>query len=151
MSWNSKKRALLERFSPVDGNPWRTPETVRDIDSADTEEIEDLLLGKRVAKADDEHLILDDGTTLRLIGNVGCGGCTSGWYELAHLGEVDNVITRVEFPTKRDSDLVDGEWVPGYYTIFVFAGDAWINLATFEGDDGSGYYGTGYEIRVRKP
>jgi len=26
-----------------------------------------------------------------------------------------------------------------------------INLATFEGDDGNGYYGSGYDIRIKKP
>lgn len=37
------------------------------------------------------------------------------------------------------------------YKIFVFADNQQINLATFEGTDGNGYYGTGYCIEVFDP
>lgn len=36
----------------------------------------------------------------------------------------------------------------GAYQIFVFADNRPINLATFEGDDGNGYYGTGFWVEV---
>jgi hypothetical protein len=108
--------------------------------------IKDLLIGRRVAKVADNQIQLDDGRVLEFSGNEGCGGCSSGWYELAALNDVDNVITSVEF---EDAPADDGDDHDGTYKIFVFADNKRINLATFEGSDGNGYYGTGYSIRVK--
>ena len=61
---------------------------------------------------------------------------------------MDNIITNVEFYNDPASDYTGGD---GNYSIFVFADNKKINLATFEGSDGNGYYGTGYYVTVRKP
>lgn len=95
-------------------------------------------------------VLLDDGSELELIPNNGCGGCGSGWYaleKLAKSGELpDNIITKVT--------IVDKDYEKGYerrtrYKLFVFADNQKVNLATFDGSDGNGYYGTGFDIEVR--
>lgn len=113
-------------------------------DEVDT--IRNLLIGKTVRKVADDRLVLSDGTVLQLVGNVGCCGCGSGDYDLTELNGVDNIITAVEF-----DDCPGGDGSEGHYRIFVFADAQRVNLATFEGSDGNGYYGTGYHIRVRAP
>jgi hypothetical protein len=108
------------------------------------EAIEDLLLGHTVAVVDDKTLTLDNGTQLTLVGNMGCGGCPMGAYDLTALNGADNVITRVSFFENPDD-------VNGLYQIFVYMAHDMINLASFEGCDGNGYYGTGYTIHVSRP
>lgn len=115
----------------------------------DKQRITDLLMGRKVTKVADDQLRLDDGTTLTLHGNEGGCACSAGDYDLTELNGTDNVITRVEFEDNPDSDW-DSQ-ANGYYKIFVYAGHDRINLATFEGSDGNGYYGTGYEIHVSQP
>ena len=61
---------------------------------------------------------------------------------------MDNIITNVVFHNDPACDYGDGE---GVYSIFVYAENKKINLVTFEGSDGNGYYGTGYYVTVRKP
>lgn len=116
----------------------------------DKDEIAGLLLGQRVEKVSEDRLVLANGTELTFVGNDGGCSCGAGDYQLTTLNGVDNVITSVEFednPTD-DSGHEDEE---GWYKIFVFAGHERINLATFEGSDGNGWYGTGYQIHVRQP
>ncbi len=114
------------------------------------DEIRNLLIGRKVTKVSEDTLQLDDGRLLRFAGNDGCGGCPSGYYELKELNDTDNVITAVDFENEPDGDDYDGE-AEGVYRIFVFADNKQINLATFEGSDGNGYYGTGYSIEILPP
>ncbi|MCW2768513.1 MAG: hypothetical protein JWO11_4472 [Nocardioides sp.] len=112
----------------------------------DKQGITELLMGRKVVKVTDDTLQLDNGTVLTLRGNEGGCACSAGDYELTELNGVDNIITNVEF---EDSPAGDDETGEGFYRIFVFADNQRINLATFEGSDGNGYYGTGYAIEVR--
>lgn len=119
-------------------------------DETQKQEITDLLVGHTVTKVADNTLRLDDGTVLELEGHDGECSCSAGCYDLVELNGVDNFITRVEFEDEPSGDdYVDGGDGMGHYKIFVFAENRRINLATFKGTDGNGYYGTGYEIRVR--
>lgn len=117
--------------------------------------LRDLLVGKSVVSATigsvgsygevEGRLTLSDGTVLAVGGNAGCGGCSSGWYDLTELNTVDNIITNVQVikpPTDSYEDF------SGAYRVFVFADNEAINLATFEGDDRNGYYGTGFWVEV---
>ena len=110
--------------------------------------IERLLVGRKIAKASVDTLELDDGRRLRFVGNDGGCACSAGCYDLTELNDVDNIITAVEFLDDPDGDDMDGG---GTYKIFVFADNRRVNLATFEGTDGNGYYGTGYSIEVTAP
>jgi hypothetical protein len=119
------------------------------------DEIESLFLGHSVQKVADDHLMLDDGRLLRVVPNDGGCSCGAGDYDLTVLNRVDNVITKVEFdykPTGAEYGEERGAslFSEGYYRIFVFAGDEKINLLQVDGDDGNGYYGSGFSLLVRK-
>lgn len=94
-------------------------------------------------------LVLDDGTELFIIPNIGGCSCSAGDYDLTSLERVDNIITRVDFEidNSETDEYGEGEQT---YQIFVLAGHEQINLLSVHGDDGNGYYGTGYELVVRK-
>lgn len=113
-------------------------------DQEDAVALTELLLGHTVTKVDEDRLLLDDETELTLVGNMGCGGCHDGEYDLVQLNGVDNIITKVEL-------LNDPAESEGVYEIFVYADNEKINLARFEGGDGNEYYGTGYSITVTRP
>ena len=109
------------------------------------DEIKNLLIGHTITKVDGETLMLDDGTKLTLMGNWGCGGCTSGNYDLTELNGCPNMIMNVEF----DEETITDSYEPDVaYRIFVYAENQKIKLAEFEGTDGNGYYGSGYWIEV---
>lgn len=115
----------------------------------DTADIESLLVGRRVVAVEppphiDEWaenrnavLTLDDGTTVTVHPNEGCGGCTEGRYSITNLAAVDNVITSVRAVEETDAR----------FQIFVVADATEINLLTVEGHD-NGYYGVGYTLTV---
>lgn len=121
----------------------------RRIDHDEVDALRELLVGRRVTAVDEQCglLTLDDGTVLELLGNEGCGGCTNGGYELHELNGVDNVITAVEVADERD----DSRYGVSEWKIFVYAEHEKINLATFRGDDGNEYYGTGFSVHIRRP
>lgn len=110
----------------------------------------DLLFGRSVERVQGDSLILDDGTMLTIIPNEGCGGCPSGHYELDALNECPNMITNVKIDV--DDDYKNPHWgSPNTtYTLFVVAEDNWQPLAVVSGNDGNGYYGTGFEIQVTR-
>lgn len=152
-------------FAPIEGtsSDWHRnrEDGVTVLDEDDHAEITDLLIGRKVEKVDGEHIRLDDGTVIKAIGHDGGCACTAGCYDLAVLNGVDNVITNVEYdyrPAGDDEnpeksghpDDPEDDW-DGYYRIFVYADNQQINLMQFNGSDGNGYYGTGFEILVRKP
>lgn len=91
---------------------------------------------------------LDDGRVLKLSGNDGGCSCGAGDYELTRLNAMPvNGIMDVQIDV--DDSQVD-EWGEGHqtYRLFVLAQDNRIELATFEGNDGNGYYGTGFWFTV---
>ena len=111
--------------------------------------IRKLLLGRKVGVISDDHMKLDDGTVILIDPNEGCGGCSSGGYYLSDLNSCDNIITAVDFETsERKNEHGEEETV---YRVFVVAEDKRINLYAVAGDDGNGYYGTGYVLYVRYP
>lgn len=110
------------------------------------EEIKTLLIGHRV-RVEGNNLILDNGKCLEVKPNEGCGGCSAGWYGIDYLNECDNAITDVKF-VREDLDEYDEQHC---YKIFVFADNKMINLLSVSGDDGNGYYGTGYSFWVSIP
>lgn len=125
-----------------------------EFDQNDAEEIAQLLVGRRVEKVSENTLLLDDGTLLEVQGNEGGCACSAGDYDLTELNSVDNAIMSVSIEDryKSDEERDEDDWYGGaqIYTIFVYAENEKIKLAEFEGDDGNGYYGTGFQITVKK-
>lgn len=114
------------------------------------EKIKELLMYRKIVKVDEDTLYLDNGVELQVLPNEGCGGCSNGWYGIEELNGCDNAITDVEFECDRINP--DDKWSEEYsYKIFVFAEDTKIKIVQVDGDDGNGYYGTGYSIRVKLP
>lgn len=152
-------------FEPIKGTAsawYNDRETgVRTLNEENRAEIEALLIGRKVTKADADHLLLDDGTIIKAIGHDGGCACSAGCYDLSVLNGVDNVISRVDFdyhpagdydPAERTGHADDPEdkWT-GFYRVFVYAENQQINLMQFDGTDGNGYYGTGFGLLVRDP
>jgi hypothetical protein len=134
---------------------------VKTLNHENRDEITALLMGRRIVKADAEHLVLDNGTVIKAIGHDGGCACSAGCYDLSVLNGVDNVITRVEFDYQPTGDFEEERPAPshpddptdgwtGFYRVFVFADNQQINLMQFNGSDGNGYYGTGFELLVRE-
>jgi hypothetical protein len=111
------------------------------------DKIKNLFIGRKVVKAEGSELTLDDGTVLQVIPNDGGCSCGAGDYYLDNLNKFDNVITDVEIKAVPYSD---SEWESGYtYQLFVYSGGISTSVADIKGDDGNGYYGTGFEIYVK--
>lgn len=129
----------------------------RSIYHSDKEALVELFVGKSVVSVemggqwDPGKLVLSDGTKLEIVGNDGCGGCSAGHYWLTELNECENIITNVEVVFEDynpDSNYYSDP--EGTYHLFVYAGHQKINLASIEGSDGNGWYGTGFWIEVKK-
>lgn len=154
-------QAELNKFEPINGWSYYNHEDgVQALYHENEKEIADLLMGHTVTKVDGEHLLLDNGTVIKALGHDGGCSCSAGCYDLTILNGVDNIITRVEFDYQPAADGnypqrgahpddPDDEWT-GWYRIFVYADNQQINLMQVEGSDGNGYYGTGYELLVRR-
>ena len=109
------------------------------------ETIKELLVGHSVKKVKDNVLELDNGTQLKFEGNTGCC-CGAGCYDITELNDCENIITDVEFT----DGVNDDKWGEEHcYKIFVYAENKQIKLLQCDGDDGNGYYGTGYHIDVK--
>lgn len=139
---------------------------IKHFNQEDGDAIAELLVGRRIVEADmdgeypeyerayswdrpEGRLVLDDGTVLYLTGNDGGCACSAGCYPLKHVAATENIITSARLHCSPDEDYrQEGE---GVYRIFVFAGAEEINVASFEGSDGNGYYGTGFALTVVPP
>lgn len=126
---------------------------IKRLEEYDEKEIKKLLIGRKVKVVGDNGqlatLELDNGLILEVLANEGCGGCSSGWYSIWNLNNVDNAITNVEFECDN-LDPKKNDWNDTSYKIFVFCEDTRINLLDVTGSDGNGCYGTGYSITVKQ-
>lgn len=129
-------KLIEERYS------WKADDGLKGISFDDHAAIKELLLGRKVAKVADDHVQLDNGVVVKIVPNDGGCMCGAGDYMLSDLNEVDNIITAVEC-------AVDQDGYSTIYSVFVVAEDKKLKLWSVEGDDGNGYYGTGYELLVR--
>ena len=121
----------------------------------DTDDLRAALFGRSVVSVqtdEDDYnpegrVLLDDGTELILQGNEGGCSCGGGDYALTRLNDMPiNGITNVEVDVEKI-----GSGTRLTYRIFVLAQDERFELATFDGDDGSGYYGSGFWFTVKEP
>jgi hypothetical protein len=96
------------------------------------------------------RLTLDDGTEVYVAGNDGGCSCGAGDYQLTRVATVDNIITAVAVIDKSTGDFNYDSARPenGSYALYVITAAEELNVAEFEGDDGNGYYGSGFHIGV---
>ena len=93
-------------------------------------------------------LSLDDGTIVLVAPNQGGCACSAGDYGLTSLATCDNIITSVNVVALDGHD----DWgTDRSYRIYVVADATEINVVQIDGDDGNGYYGTGYDLIVTVP
>lgn len=110
------------------------------------DKIKNLLLYRRIVETKGDTLVLDNGTELEVVGNVGCGGCCSGNYDVTEINTHFNAITNVEFECE---DSEDDYAIYSSYRIYVLSADERTKVVQVDGTDGNGYYGSGYSIVVR--
>lgn len=105
-----------------------------------------LLRGRYVTSINDGIITLDDGTELYIHGNEGCGGCESGWYWLENVYKQGSQRARIMSAYVAYGE--DDEDAPSVYTLFVMVdgNPTQLPLATVRGDNGNGYYGTGFTL-----
>lgn len=94
------------------------------------------------------RLTLDNGTVIYVCGHDGGCACSAGCYDVSSLATVDNAITSVKPVNKPGDDSNYDQSDTGYYAIFVMADNEQINVVRWDGSDGNGYYGTGYQLIV---
>lgn len=114
----------------------------------ETDAIKSLFVGKRIVKAEGHELTLSDGMILQIIPNEGGCSCGAGDYWLDNINKFDSVITNVEV---KDFGGESGDWGDDAHTyqLFVYSGGISTSVADIKGDDGNGYYGTGFDIYVK--
>jgi hypothetical protein len=115
----------------------------------DSDDLSPVLAGRYVTKVDGDTLTLDDGTVLAFEGNVGCC-CGSGDYWLTELFQRGTPNARIMSAEVETTQLGDDEYDDTRYTLFVIVDDERLPLAEFEGNDGNGYYGSGFNITVTR-
>lgn len=111
----------------------------------DEDDLKAAFIGKSIAKVNDYTLELSDGRRVALVGNADC----CAYYDLTELAGCPNVVTNVEVYADPAGDCWPGG--EGVYRLFVYADNQKINLATFEGTDANGYYGTGFWLEIELP
>lgn len=116
----------------------------------DDDDLSPILAGRYVVEAGDDAITLDDGTVLEFEGNEGCT-CGSGTYDLTELFQRGTPTARIMSAdvTTRLTDE-DDEYSDAIYTLFVIVDDERLPLAEFEGNDGNGYYGSGFHVTVTR-
>ena len=94
-------------------------------------------------------ITLDNGTTLELIGSWGCS-CGNGVTYIKHVFQRGGRNARI-MNTRVEATQNDERYYETDYTIFVMidGNPSQLPLATMQGYDENGYYGTGFTIYVR--
>ena len=103
--------------------------------------ISSLLVGRRVVEVDvsEGTLSLDNGVKISVEGISAC----CAFYDVTSLNTVNNIITAAWVEVDPHPEAEEKT-----FRIFVFADNEKINLATLDGSDGTGYYGTGFSLVV---
>lgn len=117
----------------------------------DNDDLTPVLAGRYVTKVDGDTLTLDNGLMLEFEGNEGCSWCGSGTYGLTELFQRGTPTARIMSAdvTTRLTDE-DDEYSDVIYTLFVIVDDERLPLAEFEGNDGNGYYGSGFQVTATR-
>lgn len=113
-----------------------------------------LLVGRRIVEVKDEGydnsgLVLDNGTTIYVAPNKGCGGCTAGQWWIERIDKADSAITDVRWDEQTfNYDECYDEDCDTRVKIFVYT-ESEIEakeILTLEGYEDNGFYGEGFEL-----
>ncbi len=116
--------------------------------------LKELLVGRRIVEVKDEGydnsgLVLDNGVTLYVVPNEGCGGCTAGLWWIERIDKADSAITDVRWEEKTfNYDENHEEECDIRVKIFVYT-ESDIEakeILTLEGYEDNGFYGEGFEL-----
>lgn len=115
-----------------------------------TDLLKELLVGRRIVEVKDEGydnsgLVLDNGVTLYVVPNEGCGGCTAGRRWIERIDKADSAITDVRWDEKTFNYEEDCDT---RVKIFVYT-ESDIEakeILTLEGYEDNGFYGEGFEL-----
>lgn len=116
--------------------------------------LKELLVGRRIVEVKDEGfdtsgLVLDNGTTIYVVPNEGCGGCTAGRWWIERIDKADSAITDVRWDEKTfNYDERYNEECDNRVKIFVYT-ESDIEakeILTLEGYEDNGFYGEGFEL-----
>jgi hypothetical protein len=122
------------------------PKTYHDID-----DFTPILAGRYVTSIVDDTMILDDGTRLEFEGNYGCC-CGSGDYDITSMFQRGTPTARIMSAEVEAYDVDPySEYSDTVYTLFVIVEDERLPLVECQGNDGNGYYGSGFTVTVTVP
>lgn len=114
----------------------------------------ELLVGRRIVAVKDEGadtsgLVLDNGTTIYVVPNEGCGGCPAGRWWIERIDKADSAITDVRWDEESfNYDESYDEECDTRVKIFVYT-ESDIEakeILTLEGYEDNGFYGEGFEL-----
>lgn len=108
------------------------------------EYLREKLVGRRIVKAQDDRLALDDGQIVVVQPNEGCGGCGHGWAEIdfSVLTNTESAVMNVELATNPSDDEI--------FQLFIYYVDQ--SCQVVDGDLGhdNGYYGQGFWVSLKE-
>ena len=116
--------------------------------------LKELLVGRRIVEVKDgayynSGLVLDNGVTLYVVPNEGCGGCPAGRWWIKRIDKADSAITDVRWEEKTfNYDENHEEYCDIRVKIFVYT-ESDIEakeILTLEGYEDNGFYGEGFEL-----
>lgn len=116
--------------------------------------LKELLVGRRIVEVkdkgyDNSGLVLDNGVTLYVVPNEGCGGCPAGQWWIKRIDKADSAITDVRWEEKTfNYDKNHEEECDIRVKVFVYT-ESDIEakeILTLEGYEDNGFYGEGFEL-----
>lgn len=112
------------------------------------------LVGHRIVAMTEEVIKLDNGVTLNIQLNEGCGGCSSGWSELDVVNFNKKYSEAAVMNVVYESYYTDKEKNKNYgqdeFKIFIYLVNK--EVIEIDGDEGvgNGEYGSGFWISVTR-
>nr|DAV69527.1 MAG TPA: hypothetical protein [Caudoviricetes sp.] len=117
----------------------------------DSDDFTPILAGRYVTGIVGDTMVLDDGTHLEFEGNYGCC-CGSGDYDITSMFQRGTPTARIMSAEVEAHDVdPDREYSDTVYTLFVIVEDERLPLVECQGNDGNGYYGSGFTVTVTAP
>ena len=112
------------------------------------------LVGHRIIYMNEEVIKLDNGVTLNIQLNEGCGGCSSGWSELDVVNFDKKYSEAAVMNVVYESYYTDKEKNKNYsqdeFKIFIYLVNK--EVIEIDGDEGvgNGCYGSGFWVSVTR-